>query len=311
MTNGESLELGPGILVTNPRMPSWGPGKILKRDGPYATVLFRDLPELEATKRMSVATAGLVALEDQADRILEARTARAGRRARKAGTAEGADATSALPFDQALTIFTHEYPALFADKKYLEEERAYKDKAHALYVELLGDGKGASLLKAGKTDVLAEHLGEIAGSINLATWIELAAFNDGLTDGPSTGHYAEALFAFIDSDPDEGLFDDLSDAVASLPTAKGKSAVDKWTITTLVPFIAAPTRVMFLKPMATQAIAAGLNYDLLYETRPQWQTYERLMTLGNDLLTRLRPHGAVDFIDVQTFIWRSHKLWMQ
>jgi hypothetical protein len=43
--------------------------------------------------------------------------------------------------------------------------------------------------------------------------------------------------------------------------------------------------------------------DLLYDARPNWSTYARLMTLANRLLNRLRPLGARDFIDVQSFMW--------
>ena len=60
---------------------------------------------------------------------------------------------------------------------------------------------------------------------------------------------------------------------------------------------------MFLKPMQTQRIAAAFSFDLLYSTFPKWATYNRLLTLSNQLLERLRSLRARDLIDVQSFMW--------
>ena len=60
---------------------------------------------------------------------------------------------------------------------------------------------------------------------------------------------------------------------------------------------------MFLKPRQTQRIAEAFSFELLYSTPPKWGTYDRLLTLSNRLLDRLRPLGARDLIDVQSFIW--------
>jgi hypothetical protein len=39
--------------------------------------------------------------------------------------------------------------------------------------------------------------------------------------------------------------------------------------------------------------------------RPQlnWLTYAKLLEMSGQLLEALRPYGARDFIDVQSFIW--------
>jgi len=60
---------------------------------------------------------------------------------------------------------------------------------------------------------------------------------------------------------------------------------------------------MFLKPLVTQDCAARLTFDLAYSTDLRWETYSRLLTMSQSLLDFLRPYGATDFIDVQSFIW--------
>ncbi len=60
---------------------------------------------------------------------------------------------------------------------------------------------------------------------------------------------------------------------------------------------------MFLKPERTKEITRRLGADILYSATPKWDTYERLLSFSNDLLAYLKPLGAQDMIDVQSFIW--------
>ena len=46
-----------------------------------------------------------------------------------------------------------------------------------------------------------------------------------------------------------------------------------------------------------------LGVDLLYNARPSWQTYQRVLNFSRDLYDFLKPRGAQDMIDVQSFIW--------
>jgi len=69
------------------------------------------------------------------------------------------------------------------------------------------------------------------------------------------------------------------------------------------PIWAQPDRFMFLKPEVTQQCAARLTFDLAYSSDLNWPTYERLLVMSARLLEILRPYGASDFIDVQSFIW--------
>ena len=76
-----------------------------------------------------------------------------------------------------------------------------------------------------------------------------------------------------------------------------------WPVVTILPFLAKPDGHMFLKPLQTQRIAEAFTFDLSYSANPKWGTYNRLLTLSNRLLELLRPRGARDLIDVQSFMW--------
>lgn len=90
-------------------------------------------------------------------------------------------------------------------------------------------------------------------------------------------------------------------ALDALPQPKGRVAT--WPIATLLPFFAQPERHMFLKPEITQQAEERLGFHLNYQPTPNWRTYAKLLELSNVLLEQLKPLGARDNIDVQSFLW--------
>ena len=60
---------------------------------------------------------------------------------------------------------------------------------------------------------------------------------------------------------------------------------------------------MFLKPDVTKQAAAIMGVDLRYDPQVNWTTYERLLRVADHLAAVLKPLGARDAIDVQSFIW--------
>jgi hypothetical protein len=98
------------------------------------------------------------------------------------------------------------------------------------------------------------------------------------------------------------VFDNYLQALASWPLI-GSGNLAKWPIVTIIPFLVQPSVHMFLKPGRTKEITRRLGVDILYSATPSWDTYQRLLAFSNDLLEFLKPHGALDMIDVQSFIW--------
>ena len=62
---------------------------------------------------------------------------------------------------------------------------------------------------------------------------------------------------------------------------------------------------MFLKPEVTKTAAERLGFDLLYTSTPNWGTYSRLLDMSRLLMQSLKPLGARDLIDVQSYIWMT------
>jgi hypothetical protein len=194
------------------------------------------------------------------------------------------------------------YPGGFADPAYIRDEREYKWSAH-LAVERLGlsMNSGPAATGAGFVDALLEALKRL----NLLALQERLAFRDGLRANPQAAEaYRSAVTEVCASPvPARSHFAALEQAVAALPNRPGAKTAGTWPVLTLVPFIARPDVHMLLKPEMSQLAADRLAFDLLYESKLNWATYERLLELSGLLMERLRPFGAADFIDIQSFIW--------
>jgi hypothetical protein len=66
---------------------------------------------------------------------------------------------------------------------------------------------------------------------------------------------------------------------------------------------------MFLKPEKTKAAADTLGFDLRYDATLNWDTYAALLRMGDLYLSLLKPRGAKDFVDVQSFIFVAGGGW--
>jgi hypothetical protein len=135
------------------------------------------------------------------------------------------------------------------------------------------------------------------------------ALHDGLKDEAAAYGFVAALLDLLESPGlDESCFDGLVSAVRNLPVEQGMSDPEKWPVVTVFPFLADPGRFMFLKPDVTKLAADRLYFNLEYESRPNWTTFRRLHDMALQLLDELRPHGAKDLMDVQTFIYVTGRL---
>lgn len=306
MTN--EIEVKEGILVRHPKKPDWGLGKVLVRRGNNATVYFKD--DDDADHRTFVLDeTQLIIADEQSDPMLD----------KLPPFAKGAFVTKhkKVTIHEGIKAFELRFPRGFNDPLYLEAkggelggERNYKLRAHQRYLDAFGEGNGEALLESGKIDQLRELVQGVTTKdhMNLLSPYESMALRDGLAANDRTAaEFFRTLFAFVANGPDSESFNALADAVKNLPVEPGRARVATWPVLTLLPFLADPDRFMFLKPEPTQACADRLRFDLLYDSEFRWVTYARLLEMGVHLLDQLRPLGARDFIDVQSFMWVIQK----
>lgn len=291
----ESLQVG--TLVINPAVPEWGPGKVVKVDSNRVHVVWRDLPD-RAAKVM--VTSSVQRATDQNDDILD-----------NLPPLVEKEGKLLLPkarvtFKQAVEKFFAYFPLGFDDPRFLgnqkfKGERYYKWAAHEYFVEHLGGNRFRKLLK----DDLAGLVKEVercTGKLNVLHMTESAALRDGLRDDRAAYRFLDALANLLEADEiSESVYVPYVDAVCSLPAPRGKVA--KWTITTIVPFIAQPDRHMFLKPEVTRNAADSLGFELNYRAEPNWLTYKCLLRMAHIYREMLAKHKPRDLIDVQSFFY--------
>jgi hypothetical protein len=208
--------------------------------------------------------------------------------------------------DQAYQLFLAKYPDGFAGAKFVEDERAWKWEKHLEWQEqfpgtALRDGAASDPVETARrvmrvVQTTVVPLLDPRGEIPIIT--------HALEEPESTRRYLEALADYLDADPPSaGPFERMVEAVTSLPTSRKTGRLASWPILTAVPFLAQPTRHMFLKPVPTRTFAKRIGFDLLYSAPARWDTYDRVLQMSHELAAYLRPYGARDLIDVQSFIW--------
>lgn len=288
-----------GKLVVLSLKPDWGPGKIMKVDGKYVYVRFKNKPDLELVK-YAVMENPLSLAENQTDPVL----ARIRMGARPRPDRKKEPRVAAISFEQARELFLEKYPGKFDDPQYIgnlkKGERLYKLQAVNLYQELFGNGQLRQMLENTDVKNLAEKTEKIIGEQNLAFHQETLRFKDVLKVPELNLQYFKALADLLD-DPEVRTETMIPyfEAVKAAPVA----GFAKWTNATLLPYFAQPARHLFLKPRVTRDFAEMLGYDLKYDAVPNWTTYEALLGMAKDCKEKLADWNPRDYIDIQSFIW--------
>lgn len=285
-------------LVRHNTRPEWGLGRVLMTDGPKVHVFFSNQPG-SAAQLLKTSSDGspLVLAKEQTDPWLDNLPAFEMKDGRLTLSQQR------MTLVQAVEHFHRRYPLGFQDQRYLADERDYKWEAHELYVRLLGNGLAEQSLSRGHIDALAESVFDVATKTNLLhpNW-DKAPLKDALRDRSKIEPYLRSLIGFIGADePTQPLFEAYVDALAKLP--QPGSPVVSWPVTTIMPYLARPDRHMLLRPSLSQQAASRFGFELNYDPYPNWRTYKSQLDMSAHLLRDLRPKGARDYIDIQSFIW--------
>jgi hypothetical protein len=222
------------------------------------------------------------------------------RRRASAGTAVTArQSASALRCRKKFLRF---FPEGFADETYVEWERAYKWQAHERWLERLEPSAYRSLLARGLFTEIADYAVRVESRTNLLFSFEKMALRDAVRSPAGARRFAEGLFAFLHG-PGDGRtrFDAWTEVVAGLP--RRQTRVLTWPVVTVFGFIAQPERHVFLKPNVTRVAAREYGYDFMYESRPNWKTYDSLLNFARVVYRDNRDLRPRDMIDLQSFIW--------
>jgi hypothetical protein len=302
-------EIPVGSYVTHSRRPEWGLGKVFCRNTPYVLVGFRDVTPSDRFKRLD--SSFLLLADSDGDEVLDSWLVDATpdchqviRVSRSKGKTPAGPPVALWTLDQAFDRFLLRYPGGFQDPGYGPRERDWKWSKHLFWQESISPG-GFRALASASPRAAADLITKLIQTKKalLHPQGELVVLRDALHREEFVSPYLASLANLLEASTiTSDLFDAHYQALTSLPLLRSGNLV-KWTIVTIVPFLAQPTRQMFLKPTKTEEIARLLGFNLLYSPTPRWDTYERLLELSQRLFEFLQPYGAQDMIDVQSFIW--------
>jgi hypothetical protein len=211
-----------------------------------------------------------------------------------------------LTHEQAIAEFLSIYPKGFADPAYVgngsgKRERASRWRAaSAEWAAAMGGEEGERLLDKGDLRELVKRAVRIEKHVILVPGtFEKDALKDAFADPEPTKAFFDALFGLLSvPSPSRARFERLFAAVEQLEIAPALA----WPVATLFPFVADPTRHVFLWPKTSCEAAGRLGCDLRFDPAPSWATYSALRTFSTKLLQELKPSGAVDFVDVEGFL---------
>jgi hypothetical protein len=225
----------------------------------------------------------------------------------KSGSARHALPLSWVGEREAMARFGEAFPHGFGEAAAAPDggdkrERAARWRAaQATFSELLGGGEGERLLEAGKLAELAKRALKVEKHVSvLHLPSDKQALAVALQEPSLCAEYFGALFSLLAAPaPAKAPFEELAKAVAALPHSTPGAP---WVATTLLPAIAQPERHVFLRPRGSCDAAHRLGFDLKFDATPNWRTYDALLDMSKLLLEVLRPHGARDHVDVDSFV---------
>jgi hypothetical protein len=188
------------------------------------------------------------------------------------------------------------------DETYEAWERDYKVEAHARWMEQLGPRELDRLVRRRAYDEIASRAVAIEAKTNLLFSFEKMALRDAIRTPHGARTFAVGLRAFLHGAGDpRARFTAWCQAVGALP--RRQTRVLTWPIVTVFGFLARPQEHFFLKPNVTKRAAARYGFDLVYTSKPCWETYASVLAFADVVrrdLSDLRPR---DMIDLQSFVW--------
>lgn len=215
-------------------------------------------------------------------------------------------AASWLTHDQAIAQFLAVFPEGFVDPAYIgtgdgKGERASRWRAaHETWVEAFGNGEGERLVADDDLKELVKRALKVEKLVApLHPPADKDVVKEAFVDEETTREFFGALVELLSvPSPGRARFEKLFGTAGHLPVAPAQ----QWVIATMFPFIASPERHPLLRPRVTCEAAERLGCDLRYDESPNWPTYSALRALSNQLIEKLKPNGAKDFVDIESFL---------
>jgi hypothetical protein len=200
--------------------------------------------------------------------------------------------------------FLRHFPDGFHDETYLEWERDYKWQTHLRWEAVLGRFEFRRLIRSGEFKEVAARAVRVEQQArhSMIFSFEKMALRDAVRSEEGARAFAAGLYDWLHGSAKlETRFDRWVNVIGSLP--RRQTRVLTWPLVTVFGFIAQPDIHFFLKPNVTRHAARAYGFELLYRSRPNWETYASVLELAARVREDLADLQPRDMIDVQSFLW--------
>ncbi len=207
-----------------------------------------------------------------------------------------------LPFPMVVEKFLNDFPGGLQGEMYTKTERDYKVEAHELAKDLLAKDRFAQLIETKNWGTLSTDIKRLFNKTNLLASFESIKLNDALKSAEIAEKVCYAFYDLLYGE--QSLAQRIEKAERTLDLYE----LGKWPIITYLLFILFPDKYMFVKPQMTKEAAEKRGFEILYSSKVNGSTYERVLLFAKDLLERLNNDPRIelhprDMIDVQGFMW--------
>lgn len=203
---------------------------------------------------------------------------------------------------KCLKKFLYYFRNGYADAKYNAWEREYKWNAHLAFKEELNRKDFKRLLDTKEYRAVAAIAVRIESRTNLLFSFEKMALRDAVKTDEGARLFATGLFNYVyGSSSLKQRFEKFVEVIGELP--RKQTRVLTWPLVTVFGFLANPKEHIFLKPRVMQKAAAAYGFNFKYRSKPNWETYNSLLSFAGQIKKDTESYRPKDYIDLQSFIW--------
>jgi len=296
-----------GTYVMHSQRPAWGVGKVFGQSQQHVLVGFSALPAQERFKRMEWRPGLLERAEIRQDSELDSWKVECDSTCHYLGAIEKprkALKAALWTREQAMERFINKFHGGFPDVWYRSTHRDPRVSQQQTFAARLQPARLRELAESDPRaagDMIMELLDEPARPL-LHLKTELPRLKEAFENVRALPAFLIALADILEAErPSVKTFEAYVAAIAGFGVPAKRSPLT-WPIVTAIPAVAQPLQHIFVKATPTTKAAAGLGFELKFNRKPNWQTYERVLGMSNNLLEFIKPRSGVDMFDVQAFI---------
>jgi len=208
-----------------------------------------------------------------------------------------------VTIDMAKEHFLKQFPGGFYGKRFLDEERDYKDELARVAQQLLSKDVLLPLMVAENYQQVFELANKLVQyqkkdcKNNLPSPFEKVAFRDGFKKLNNPKAFARSLFEYLHGDGDlEQRFTCFAQVLVQMEAAK-------WPIITTFRFFLFPATDVSIKPVNLKRAAELSRFEINYKPQLNWLTYHSVLKFCQYITENSVDLKPRDMIDVQSFIW--------